>query len=106
MHSTEVLVGQMMAVGFHGLYPPDHVLEWLREGRVGTVILFGRNIDTPQQVAAMTRAIHEASPYGVIISIDQEGGTVSRLRQGFTEFPSAMALSSGASFRSRTTVIR
>jgi len=94
MHSTEVLVGQMMAVGFHGLYPPDHVLEWLREGRVGTVILFGRNIDTPQQVAAMTRAIHEASPYGVIISIDQEGGTVSRLRQGFTEFPSAMALSS------------
>ncbi|MBK9749654.1 MAG: beta-N-acetylhexosaminidase [Chloroflexi bacterium] len=94
MVSTEVLVGQMMGVGFEGLTPPDYLLEWLRAGRVGTVILFARNISTPQQVAAMTRALHEAATYGVIISIDQEGGTVTRLREGFTEFPSAMALSS------------
>ncbi len=94
MLSTEVLVGQMMAVGFSGLTPPDYVLEWLRAGRVGTIILFGRNIDTPEQVAAMTQALHDAATYGVIISIDQEGGTVTRLRDKFTEFPSAMALSS------------
>lgn len=92
--STEVLVGQMMAVGFEGLTPPAYLLDWLREGRVGTVILFGRNIDTPEQVAAMTGAIHAAAAHGVIVSIDQEGGTVTRLRGGFTEFPSAMALSS------------
>jgi beta-N-acetylhexosaminidase len=91
--NTEILVGQMMAVGFEGLTPPTHILEWLRAGRVGTVILFGRNVESPEQVAALTRTLHDAAPYGVIVSIDQEGGTVTRLRgAGFTEFPSALAL--------------
>ncbi|MBL8154861.1 MAG: hypothetical protein JNM70_11815 [Anaerolineae bacterium] len=42
------------------------------------MILFARNVRSKEQVAA---------PYGVIISIDQEGGTVARLREGSTESP-------------------
>ncbi|MBE0691345.1 MAG: beta-N-acetylhexosaminidase, partial [Anaerolineae bacterium] len=92
--SLEAKIGQMLLVGFEGLTAPDYLLDWLREGRVGGVILFARNVESPAQVAALTGAIHAAATYGAIVSIDQEGGTVARLREGFTESPGAMALAS------------
>ena len=92
--SLEAKIGQMLLVGFEGLTAPDYLLNWLREGRVGGVILFARNVESPAQVAALTGAIHAAATYGAIVSIDQEGGTVARLREGFTESPGAMALAS------------
>ncbi|MCC6615511.1 MAG: beta-N-acetylhexosaminidase [Anaerolineae bacterium] len=92
--SLEVKIGQMLLVGFEGLTAPDYVLEWLRAGRIGGVILFARNVESPEQVAALTGSIHAAATYGAIVSIDQEGGTVARLREGFTQSPGAMALAS------------
>ncbi|MCC7449690.1 MAG: beta-N-acetylhexosaminidase [Anaerolineae bacterium] len=90
LHDT---IGQMFVVGFHGLEAPEYLLDWLREGQIGGVILFGRNVESPAQVARLTQAIHAAAKYPALIAIDQEGGTVARLRSGFTESPGAMALS-------------
>lgn len=90
--STERKIGQMLMVGFHGLEPPDHILRWLESGRISGVILFARNIDNPAQVAELTRACHEAASRPILVAIDQEGGVVARLREGFTESPGAMAL--------------
>jgi beta-N-acetylhexosaminidase len=92
MPSLEEKIGQMLVVGFHGHEAPQHIIEWLREGRVGGVILFARNIDTPEQVAELTKALHEAARRPILVAIDQEGGVVARLRAGFTESPGAMAL--------------
>ena len=92
MPSIEEKIGQMLVVGFHGHEPPPHILGWLREGRVGGVILFARNIDTPEQVAELTGALREAARRPILVAIDQEGGVVARLRGGFTESPGAMAL--------------
>ncbi len=94
MHPTtlEEKIGQMLVVGFHGYEAPEYLLQWLAEGRIGGVILFGRNIQNPQQVAKLTQTFHQASKYPLLICIDQEGGTVARLRDGFTESPGAMAL--------------
>lgn len=92
--STADKVGQMLMGGFDGLTAPDYLLEWLREGRLGGIILFARNIDTPQQVAALTASLHAAAKHPLLISIDQEGGTVARLREGFSESPGALALAS------------
>ncbi|MCL4876340.1 MAG: beta-N-acetylhexosaminidase [Anaerolineae bacterium] len=92
MFSLEEKVGQMMMVGFPQLEPPDYLLDWLREGRVGGVILFARNVASPHQLADLTAALHAAARSPILISIDQEGGTVARLREGFTESPGAMAL--------------
>lgn len=97
--SVEDKVGQMFVVGFDGLVAPDYLLEWLREGRVGGVILFNRNVDSPEQLAALTRSLHEASKYPLLISIDQEGGTVARMRHGFTESPGALAIASNPNNR-------
>ncbi len=92
--TLETRVGQMLFVGFEGLQAPDYLLDWLRAGRIGGVILFARNVESPAQLAALTDTLQANAPYGVIISIDQEGGTVARLREGFTESPGAMALAS------------
>jgi beta-N-acetylhexosaminidase len=88
----EEKVGQLVVAGFKGIEPPDYILEWLAAGRIGGVILFARNVESPAQLAALTRACHEAAPRPILIGIDQEGGTVARLRQSFTESPGAMAL--------------
>ncbi|MGD2142785.1 MAG: glycoside hydrolase family 3 protein, partial [Candidatus Bathyarchaeota archaeon] len=90
--SLDEKIGQMLVVGFHGLEPPEHILRWLTEGRIGGVILFARNIENPKQVAKMTRACYKAAKNPILIAIDQEGGVVARLRKGFTESPGAMAL--------------
>jgi beta-N-acetylhexosaminidase len=92
--SLEEKVGQMLGVGFDGLEAPEYALEWLRTGRAGTVLLFGRNIEAPEQVAALTKMCHEAAKYPLLIGIDQEGGLVTRLFEadGFTESPGAMVL--------------
>lgn len=91
--SLEDKIGQMLLVGFQGLEAPDYILDWLREGCIGGVILFGRNVESPEQVARMTQQIHETAKYPALVAIDQEGGAVARLREGFTESPGAMALS-------------
>lgn len=69
-------VGQMLMVGFHGLEAPDYILEWLKQGRAGSIILFARNVESPAQLARLTRSLHEAAKYPLLIGIDQEGGTV------------------------------
>jgi beta-N-acetylhexosaminidase len=94
IQSIEDRVGQMLMAGFHGLTAPDYFLDWLREGRLGSVILFGRNVESPEQLAALTTQLHESSKYPLLIAIDQEGGTVARMRDVFTESPGAMALAS------------
>ena len=94
MMTLEEKIGQMFAVGFEGLTAPQHILDWLAEGRVGGIILFARNVDTPAQVAALTASLHLAAKTPILIGIDQEGGTVARMRTGFSESPGVMALSS------------
>lgn len=106
MKTLEQRVGQLLMAGFDGYEAPDYVLQWLREGRLGGVILFKRNVQNPQQLAALTKALHEAASSPLLIAIDQEGGTVARLRDGFAESPGAMALASIANARSATPTVK
>ncbi len=43
-------------------------------------ILFARNIDTPDQVRALCAEMREAAGHNAVITVDQEGGRVQRLR--------------------------
>lgn len=58
----------------------------LSRAEVGGLILFARNVETPEQVRALCDEIHQIKP-DIIIGADQEGGRVARLRQGFTPLP-------------------
>jgi beta-N-acetylhexosaminidase len=96
--TLEQKIGQIMIIGFDGIVVDDELRRMITEYHIGGVILFARNVQSPQQVTALTNelqkiAIESGNP-GLFIAIDQEGGRVARLTEdkGFTEFPSAMAL--------------
>ncbi|MBK8136975.1 MAG: beta-N-acetylhexosaminidase [Chloroflexi bacterium] len=95
MLNLEQQVGQRLMAGFDGLAAPDYILEWLAAGRIGGIILFQRNVESPEQLAALTASLHGAAMRPILIAIDQEGGEVARLRRLFAEAPSAMALAAG-----------
>jgi len=63
--------------GFVGTDLPEWLAALLREG-LGGVCLFGQNIVSRDQTAALTAAIVEANP-DAIVAIDEEGGDVTRL---------------------------
>ncbi|HXF82420.1 MAG TPA: beta-N-acetylhexosaminidase [bacterium] len=81
----------------HEITPPLERL--VREGRIGGVILFAKNIRNPAQVRTLTADLQRlAAAAGLpplFITIDQEGGVVNRLSEGCTVFPGAMALAAG-----------
>lgn len=80
----------LVGVGFAGPAVDDELARLLARG-VRVVILFARNAGTPSEVRALCRAVREAAPHPVTICVDQEGGSVQRLTDGFTAQPSARA---------------
>lgn len=61
-------------------------IELLQAPQVGGMILFARNIESPQQVRALTDHMRQVRP-DILIAVDQEGGRVQRLKSGFTLLP-------------------
>jgi beta-N-acetylhexosaminidase len=96
--SQEEKVGQLFIIGFDGTEMDDDLRALVQDTGVGGVILFARNIASPEQVAQLVHdlqtAAHEGGHPALFIAIDQEGGRVARLTEktGFTEFPGAMAI--------------
>lgn len=81
--------GQLLFAGFEGTRAPSDLLGLVREGRLGGVILFARNVEGPEQVRDLVTELHAAAPteYPLLVAIDQEGGRVQRLRAPWTEWP-------------------
>ena len=77
--------------GFTGTTAPDWLLRRLGEG-LASVGLFGRNIASPDQLAALTAQLRVERD-DVLVAIDEEGGDVTRLevRTG-SSFPGNHAL--------------
>ncbi|QNK87523.1 glycoside hydrolase family 3 C-terminal domain-containing protein [Sporosarcina sp. resist] len=68
------------------------IAQLVKDYHLGGVILFRENTVTAEQTTKLVSAYQEASEkYGLLISIDQEGGIVTRLQTG-TDFPGNMAL--------------
>jgi beta-N-acetylhexosaminidase len=95
---TDQKIGQLMMIGFDGTTVDADLRHMITNYHVGGVILFARNVGSPEQVARLTNELQtialESGHPGLFIAIDQEGGRVARLTEatGFTEFPSAMAI--------------
>ena len=77
---------RLFTVGFAGK-ALDADLELLLERGVGGVVLFSRNVGTPAEVFELTRALKRRAGRPLLVAVDQEGGSVARLRNGFTRLP-------------------
>ena len=86
-------VAGLFYVGFHGKTATAEVLELVRRGVLG-VVLFARNVEDAEQVAALVAELKRAAGRPLLVAVDQEGGRVARLRapHGFTELPPMRAL--------------
>jgi beta-N-acetylhexosaminidase len=67
------------------LQPEDR--DVLKHELVGSVVLFSRNYQDPDQAAALVKSIQELRSPPLLIAVDQEGGRVQRFRNGFTALP-------------------
>lgn len=84
-------LGHLM-IDLEGLYLTIEERELLKHPLVGGVILFSRNYESPEQVAALTADIHALRTPPLLIAVDHEGGRVQRFRQGFTRLPASARL--------------
>lgn len=84
--------GQLLLLGVPGteLTPEDAAL--YKAIQPCGFVLFGRNVESPEQVRKLTDDLRDLSEVTPIIAVDQEGGRVSRTRQIGTEPPSAQEL--------------
>jgi beta-N-acetylhexosaminidase len=87
-------LGQLTMVGFDGFEANDHIKRMIRDHRVGGIILFRRNLGSPQQVAALTRQLQEInaeySDIPLLIALDYESDMARRFDGGLTPLPPAM----------------
>ncbi|MGZ4469079.1 MAG: glycoside hydrolase family 3 protein [Nocardioidaceae bacterium] len=71
------LAASVVLPGFTGTTVPDWLARGLDDGLAG-VCLFGQNVADDAQVRALTDALHGRRA-GVLVTADEEGGTVTRL---------------------------
>lgn len=88
-------VGQLFIFGFMGLDTERGLQETLARLKPGALVVFGRNIKTAQQIISLNRTAQRkaiaASGLPLLIAVDQEGGSVIRIKTS-PPLPSALAL--------------
>ena len=82
-------LGQLILTGVPGKELDRKSAELFRRVQPGGFILFGRNIETATQLRKLIDDLRDVSAIEPIITIDQEGGRVSRLRLIGNEPPNA-----------------
>ncbi|MDO6384449.1 glycoside hydrolase family 3 protein [Leptospira santarosai] len=94
--SPEELTGQVIHVTIPGKTLDETAEKEIEEILPGGIILFGTNIGTKEEISKLNLELQkkslEVSKLPLLISVDQEGGRVLRVRDGVTQFPGAMAL--------------
>lgn len=88
----EQQIGQFFFIGLPGKTIDAEARELIEEIKPGGIILFGRNIESPDQVRKLLDDARALVPTQLLCGIDQEGGLVDRLREIFPAMPSARAL--------------
>lgn len=89
--SASGLCAGLVMVDIAGTVLDDSDRALLGDPHVGGLILFARNVRDAAQVRALTAEIRALRP-DLLIAVDQEGGRVQRLRDGFVRLPPMAAL--------------
>lgn len=100
--NLDTKIGQLLCIGFRGTSVNDtsHIVRDIKKYHLGGVILYDydvpadtsvRNVQSPSQLNNLVQQLKSLSEKSLLVSIDQEGGNVSRLKEkhGFPESVSA-----------------
>ena len=91
--SLEEKIGQMFIVGFEGYETDDEIKELIQKRYVGGIIFFDRNIKNAEnllQLMNSLKSLNQNNKAPLFMSVDEEGGRVSRLPKEMKKFPSSM----------------
>lgn len=93
--TLEEKIGQLFMGGFQGSQPTEEFIRLIENRKLGNVILFSHNIENKKQTVQLngrlTQLIEENTGIRPLISLDEEGGAVSRLPSDCAIMPSAKA---------------
>lgn len=92
--SLEEKVGQVLMVHFHGAVANVEARSLIQDVKVGGIIYYNwsNELSSPGQIRALSKGLQAWATIPLFIAVDQEGGVVSRLNEGFTVFPGNKAL--------------
>lgn len=86
--------GQLIISGIKGTSLTLEEISFIKNEKLGGIILFSHNFEDPAQLAELVNNIQKhRDEYPLFISVDQEGGRIMRFKKHFTQFPSMMDLS-------------
>jgi beta-N-acetylhexosaminidase len=89
--SLEQKVAQLFVMSFYGAALNEADLALLRQWQVGAVVLLPSNIENPSQLTRLSNSIQstllENAAVPAFIAVDQEGGIIAHLDEGFTRWP-------------------
>jgi beta-N-acetylhexosaminidase len=91
MGDLQRAAAKMFCVGFDGTTVTPTIRRLIERG-VSGVVLFGRNVESAKQVAELCAEMKSIAGRPLMICVDQEGGRVMRLREGFTNIPAMRAV--------------
>lgn len=97
----KTMIGQRLVGGFPGKEISPEFERLVKEYKIGNVILFRHNVEDGKQLKELCRSIQrlirKETGHSALITIDQEGGTVTRLPEDACNVPGAMALTATGS---------
>ena len=92
----DALIGAKLAVGIPGLEATDDVIARLRRIQAQSLVVFSRNVASPEQFIGLLRRLEESLGRRLLVMVDHEGGRVVRFTQGVTQFPDARTVAMSA----------
>ncbi len=93
--TIEEKIGQLLIVGFEDTLVNKHTLKIIQDYKIGGFILFARNIVDENQLLNLIndlKTINSENQIPLFISIDEEGGKVSRLPKVYKRLPESKIL--------------
>ena len=98
--TLEQRVGQMFIATLHGSVLTEVGRDFLQRWQPGGLVLFTSNITTPEGITALTNSYQQTmldtGGVPLLIAVDQEGGLVQRLAEGFTQLPGPLILTAAS----------
>lgn len=93
--SLEAKIGQMVIAGIEGDVPGENTVTLIQQYHVGGFILFSKNMRNANQSLHLINSLKEinsSNPIPLFVSVDEEGGRVSRLPKEIQKMPSSQSI--------------